>query len=146
MACFAMKRCVKDSELCRQLFFGGEKKVGDDGVVVEDYGVSDEDIRRYQGYFARDSKVTMDLSDLGGELPSSATVDGKAPFAADLPPCLVMGAADDMFIDLEALEETSEYFGLENHEVVDSPHDVMLGAKWQNAAKALGKWVAELTL
>lgn len=142
---FAMKRASTNPVLCRQLFFGGEKKMGADGTTVEeDYGVSDEDISRYQSYFVRDSEATIDLLDLAKQLPSAVTTDeGRAPFVEKLPPCLVMGASDDAIVDLEGLQETATYFGLDAPEVVDSPHDVMLGAKWKNAADALDEWIAD---
>jgi pimeloyl-ACP methyl ester carboxylesterase len=137
---FAMKTCLTDAVLCRQLFFGGDKQVLDDGIV-DDFGVSDEDIGRYQGYFARNSEATIDLMDLAKKLPSSKVVDGKAPFVAGLPPCLVMGAKDDFLVDREGLDETALYFGLDEPTIVDSPHDVMLGSTWKNAADALDQWL-----
>ena len=140
---FAMKRATKNPVLCRQLFFGGEKKVSEDGTVVDDYGVSDEDIDRYQQLFTRDSEATIDLFDLAKQLPSSVTTDdGKAPFVDKLPPCFVMGATDDMIVDREGVQETATYFGLDTYKLVDSPHDVMLGAKWKNAADTLDEWIA----
>ena len=140
---FAMKKCITNGVLCRQLFFGGDKILRDDGSV-EDFGVSDESLSRYQECFRRDSEATIDLLDLAKQLPSSVTTeDGKAPFVDRLPPCLVMGATDDFIVDREGYKETSTYFGLDDYTLVDSPHDVMLGAKWQNAADAVDKWVQE---
>lgn len=144
---FAMKKCLTDATLCRQLFFGGEKIVRDDGTV-EDYGVSDEDIQRYQGYFARDSAATIDLFDLARQLPSATTISGgRAAFVDEtFPPCLVMGASDDYLVDREGLDETARYFVLDDDDeplVVDSPHDVMLGRRWENAAHGLHQWLQE---
>jgi pimeloyl-ACP methyl ester carboxylesterase len=140
---FAMKKCLTNESLCRELFFGGDKRVLEDGTV-EDYGVSDEEVRRYQRYFARDSEATIDLVNLGRQLPSFSTgKDGKAPFFDQLPPCLVVGGKDDLIVDREGLEETAIYFGLEKPVLVDSPHDVMLGRKWQNAADLLHEWIQE---
>jgi pimeloyl-ACP methyl ester carboxylesterase len=141
---FAMKKCLTDASLCRQLFFGGETFVKDDGTI-EDYGVSDADVQRYQSYFARDSAATIDLLDLAKKLPSATTnADGRAAFVDDsFPPCLVMGASDDYLVDREGLEETARYFGLDEPIIVDSPHDVMLGSKWENAASALKHWLQE---
>lgn len=139
---FALKRCLTNQVLCRQLFFGGDKKIGDKGEVIEDYGISDSDIQRYQTFFDEDSKSTIDLMDLAKQLPSFTAVDGKAPFVERLPPCLVMGATDDMIVDREGLAETATYFGLEGYQLVDSPHDVMLGTKWRNAADALDAWIS----
>jgi pimeloyl-ACP methyl ester carboxylesterase len=139
---FAMKKCLRDASLCRQLFFGGEKRVLDDGEV-EDYGISDEEVLRYQSYFARDSEATIDIVDLAKKLPSSKTTDGKAPFVDILPPCLVIAGKDDFIVDNEGAEETATYFGLQEPLIVDSPHDVMLGRKWTNAANALDQWLQE---
>ena len=137
-----MKKCLTDATLCRQLFFGGEAIVKDDGTV-EDYGVSDDDIERYQSYFARDSAATIDLVDLARKLPSATTMPGgRAAFVDDsFPPCLVVGASDDYLVDREGLEETARYFGVSEPLIVDSPHDVMLGSKWENAANALNQWL-----
>jgi pimeloyl-ACP methyl ester carboxylesterase len=140
---FAMKKCIQDASLCRELFFGGEPKVLEDGSV-DDFGVSDEDIQRYQGYFARDTTATIDLMDLAKSLPSKKTdKKGRAPFVNDLPPCLVMAGTDDFVVDPEANLETAKYYGLEEPVFVDSPHDVMLGRKWQNAADTIHNWVQE---
>jgi hypothetical protein len=81
---------------------------------------------------------------LAKQLPSSETVNGKAKFVVDstFPPCLVMGAKDDYLVDQEGLEETAAYFGVEEPLIVDSPHDVMLGRKWSNAADALEAWLS----
>lgn len=134
---FAMKKCNTNKALCRELFFGGNE---------EESGISDEELERYQQYFNRDTVATIDLLDLAKQLPSARTDPsrGTALFAASLPPCLVMGAENDFIVDREGLEETALYFGIESGPlVVDSPHDVMLGAKWRNAADALEKWVSE---
>ena len=143
---FAMKRCLKSTDLCRQLFFGGDKRTLRDGTV-QDYGVSDADVIRYQKNFARDSVATIDLLDLAKKLPSAVSgKDGEAPSVALLPPALVMGAKDDFLVDMEGLEETAAYFGLDQPLIVDSPHDVMLGAKWRNGADALHDWITSTVL
>ena len=137
---FAMKRCNKKPELCRDLFFGGPIYKREDGTV-EDHGISDEDVLRYQSYFARDSAATIDLLDLAKILPSAAAVDGMAPFLKELPPAFVLGATRDFIVDEEGNLETAMYFGLEEPVMVDSPHDVMLGSNWRNAADALADWL-----
>ena len=139
---FAMKRCITNASLCRTLFFGGDKQVREDGTV-DDFGVSDDDIARYQQYFQRDTEATIDLLDLVKNLPSAKAIDGKAPFVDRFPPCLVIGAKDDYIVDVEGVEETARYFGLDAPTFVDSPHDVMLGRKWQNAADALDTWISD---
>jgi pimeloyl-ACP methyl ester carboxylesterase len=136
---FAMKQCVKDSGLCRDLFFGGPTYTRPDGNM-EDYGVPDADLMRYQQYFARDSQATIDLFNLVKQLPSFKAIEGRAPFVDRLPPCMVVGATDDFIVDREGVEETAKYFGV-TPTFVDSPHDVMLGSRWKNTADTISKWL-----
>ncbi|CAB9518382.1 Alpha beta hydrolase [Seminavis robusta] len=141
----AMKKVIKDPALCRELFFGG---AGND-----DSGVSDNDVIRYMGYFHRDSEATIDLMDLAKRLPSAQIDDdGKALFLSSPaasnghPPFLVVGATEDFIVDQEGVDETAKYFGLEGPVMVDSPHDVMLGKKYQNAAEVIHQFVEEKVL
>jgi pimeloyl-ACP methyl ester carboxylesterase len=139
---FAMKRCLTDTKLCRELFFGGDKITLPNGTI-EDYGVSDADILRYQSYFARDSQATIDLLNLGKQLPSSSTDrNGMAFFVPHLPPRVVMGATDDFIVDRVGLEETAVYYDAGAPILIDSPHDIMLGAKWENGALAVEDWLS----
>ena len=154
IAAFAMKKCLTDASLCRELFFGGQatttqgndattKSGGKDGhVKIDDNGVSEHDIARYQQYFTRDSKAVVDVYDLVKHLPSKkALKDGKAPYYQDLPPCMVLGASDDFMVDQQANEETARYFHVDKPCYVNSPHDVMLTNKWINSAEELEKWL-----
>jgi pimeloyl-ACP methyl ester carboxylesterase len=138
---FAMKKSATDPLLCRQLFFGGEPRILEDGTI-DDFGVADADIERYQGYFARDTEATIDLLDLAKKLPS-VDKNGRSPFVSDLPPCLVIGAKDDFIVDPEGNMETAKYYGLDEPFLVNSPHDVMLGRKWQNCADKIHDWIQE---
>lgn len=142
---FAMKRCIQNGSLCRELFFGGLKKTLEDGTV-EDYGVPDEDIERYQGYFKRDTEAVIDIRDLLKNLPSANAVDGKAPHLESFPPCLVIGGERDFIVDREGVQETATYFGVAEPTFVDSPHDVMLGRDWENAASVIHSWVQSTVL
>lgn len=140
---FAMKQAVTDPSLCRELFFGGLPETREDGTV-DNYGVSEPDLVRYQGYFKRDTNATIDVMDLAKKLPSKVVdEEGRAPFVADLPPCLVIGAKDDFIVDQEGTLETAKYYGLDEPILVDSPHDVMLGAKWKNTADVIHYWAQE---
>jgi pimeloyl-ACP methyl ester carboxylesterase len=143
----ALKQCCTDVTLCRELFFQGSDNETDQEPL------SDAEIERYQGYFARDSVATIDLLDLARKLPSAQTLPdtGQASFlaaqdqAAKLP-CLVLGARHDFIVDGKGLEETARYYFGTTLEpdalvVVDSPHDVMLGPQWKNAALALDDWL-----
>ena len=139
---FAMKKCITDEDMCRQLFFGGPKETNDNGKV-DDFGVSDQEIRTYQQNFLRDSAATIDLLNLSKKLPSLLTdSDGKSLFVNDeFPSCLVVGAKDDYIVDTEAVEETAVYFGASPPIIVESPHDIMLGRNWMKAAKTLKTWL-----
>jgi pimeloyl-ACP methyl ester carboxylesterase len=133
----AMKKCIRDRELCRELFFGSE---------LED-GISDEDVSRFQQYFERDTVATIDLMDLAKRLPSVQTDDsGKAIFWEDdrdlVIPSLVIGATDDFIVDKEGVEEVARYYGVEPI-MVDSAHDVMLGSRWENGAKVILDFLEE---
>ncbi|CAB9517426.1 Alpha beta hydrolase [Seminavis robusta] len=141
----AMKKVITDPALCRELFFGGADN--------DDSGVSDDDVIRYMGYFHRDSEATIDLMDLAKKLPSSQIDDaGKALFLSSPetsnghPPFLVVGATEDFIVDQEGVDETAKYFGLDSPVMVDSPHDVMLGKKYQNAADVIHQFVQEKVL
>lgn len=153
----AMKQCLTDAKLCRQLFFGGggpnrhsDGTSEDDG---DDHGISDETIARYQDYFRRDSAATINLMDLAKKLPSAQAnaFNGEAHFVQqqkeNLPPCLILGASSDYIVDLEGVQETARYFGVDPSDVVmvDSPHDTMLGAKWVNGAEALDQWLSAMS-
>jgi pimeloyl-ACP methyl ester carboxylesterase len=139
-----MKKALTDANLCRELFFGGKSKLRGDGTL-DDFGVSDDDVARYQELFVRDSQVSMDMADLARNLPSNK-VDGKgqAPFVADLPRVLVIGAKYDFLVDYEATVETAKYFGKEEPVIVDSAHDVMLGQGWKVCAETIHNWVKNM--
>eukprot|EP00978_Attheya_sp_CCMP212_P034226 scaffold142505_cov40-Attheya_sp.AAC.2 len=144
---FAMKKCIQNESLARELFFGGRTNANDDTNNMDDtmsLGISDEDVRRYQTFFKRDTVATIDLMDLSKQLPSAIITDestGCAPFVSHLPPCAVFGATDDFIVDMEGVKETAAYFGLSEPIMIDSPHDVMLGAKWENGASAILQWI-----
>lgn len=137
---FAMKKAIVDKTLCRELFFGGDE--------VES-GISDEQLENYQRYFKRDTVATIDLKDLAGKLPSRLVnrKSGEAPFVDALRSLAlepyVLGANRDFIVDKEGVIETGQYMGLGGQDVkmIDSPHDVMLGAKWKNGAEAILRWI-----
>mmetsp|Transcript_11710 Transcript_11710/g.17050 ORF Transcript_11710/g.17050 Transcript_11710/m.17050 type:complete len:468 (+) Transcript_11710:144-1547(+) len=131
----AMKQVTSDVNLCRRLFFGGSSG-------IDDMGISNADIRRYQKLFKKDSVVSLDLVDLQRKLPSSRTNNqGMAIYAYDLPPCLVVGASDDRIVDVEGVIESATYLGVPNPVFVESSHDVMLGRRWRNCADLLLQWL-----
>lgn len=141
---FALKRCIEQADLSRDLFFGGPKivdKLEDGSVIVEDFGVSDEDLVRFQSYFRRDTAATIDVTDFVKQLPSKKwDQNGRAPFLPKLPPCLVVGATRDYLVDQEGVEETANYYGVEV-QMIDSPHDVMIGTNWRVGADLIYDWL-----
>ena len=135
---FAMKKCIESEPLCRDLFFGGQR--GDNGNN-DDFGVSTNDIQRYQSYFKRDTEAIIDVVDLMKNLPSKNAIAGKAPFLDQCPPCIVVGASRDFIVDRAGLDETATFFGVETPTIVDSPHDIMLGRNWKNGADVIDSFV-----
>lgn len=84
--------------------------------------------------------------DLSKQLPS-AKMDkqsGAAPFVDKLPSTLVIAATDDFIVDESGSRETAKYLGVNEPQFVDSPHDIMLGNKWQNGADTILEWLDEL--
>ena len=76
-----LKRALTDGAVCCELFFSGAENAN---------GISDEDVGRYQGYFARDSAATIDLRDLAGWLPSrSRSSSGCCPNRWRWPPATI---------------------------------------------------------
>eukprot|EP00588_Corethron_pennatum_P004274 CAMPEP_0194283332 /NCGR_PEP_ID=MMETSP0169-20130528/25145_1 /TAXON_ID=218684 /ORGANISM="Corethron pennatum, Strain L29A3" /LENGTH=337 /DNA_ID=CAMNT_0039028905 /DNA_START=211 /DNA_END=1224 /DNA_ORIENTATION=- len=128
---FVAKKLTSDADLCRTLFFDGS--------------VPPEDLTMYMGLYARDSSVTIDVVDFAkNKLPSlCADERGVAPWAMNAalpPPRLVLGANKDYVVDKEGVEETGKF--LDTDAVwVNSPHDVMLGGKWEEGARAIRSWL-----
>lgn len=134
-----MKGALTNARLCRDLFFDDPPPLENDDD--DHVGVSDEDLARFQAHFVQDSKVTVDTADLASNLPAKDSV-GRAIFALDLPPALVIGATRDIIVDYEAVEEMSRYFGLNlPPTLVDSCHDSMLGRNWPKAAEEIHRWI-----
>ena len=132
----AMKKCINDEKLCRELFF-------DEGCDEDVEGISSDDLKRIQGYFERDTVATIDLMDLAKQLPSIYTDEnGKATFlendiaSPNFVPALVIGARDDFIVDEEGVVEVAKYYGVEEF-MVESSHDVMLDKRWKNAANKI---------
>ena len=119
----AAKRVGKSAKLARRLFFDAE--------------MGDLEVKKWTRGFYDDSRVTIDLQDLAKRLPS-----GDAPPKTTLP-CLVVGATDDKIVDREGVEEMADFFKTKA-EWVESPHDVMLGGRWENGAYCLLQWLENL--
>jgi len=132
---FAMKKAITNKGLCRELFFGGTEDNG---------GITDDELDEIQQRFNRDTTAMIDLPDLSKQLPSAlvSKETGAISFLDQLPPSLVIGATGDFVVDEKGVEETASYFGTQA-KWVDSPHDVMLGTNWPNAANAILSWLEE---
>ena len=109
---------------------------------MDDWGITDDDLKRYQGFFLRDSVATIDLGDLAKKLPSNHVDSlGRATFVDRIPPTLVVGAKHDFIVDKEGVLETANYFGVKPI-FIDSPHDIMLGRNHLEGAKVIEQWLA----
>ena len=151
----AMKKAVTDPKLCRLLFFDQENIPCDavnDPVTKNEGIASEETLQEYMAHFSKDSKVTMDLSDMAKKLPIYATDDdGKSIHLKQNVlqfPALVLGGTDDYIVDRDAVEETARFFGVEdgaNTVLVDNAvHDVMLGSCWNTVAEKVEVWLDEI--
>jgi pimeloyl-ACP methyl ester carboxylesterase len=134
---FAMKKALTNKKLCRELFFGYDEN--------NDFGISDDELEDIQQRFTRDTAAMIDLPNLAKQLPSKLSDDsevGAVSFVDTLPPSMVLGATRDFVVDKEGVDETAAYFGLTGKATwVDSPHDIMLGSNWRNAADAVVAWL-----
>jgi pimeloyl-ACP methyl ester carboxylesterase len=127
---FVLKLAMKDSSVCRKIFF--------------DDSVHEDDIGRYMQWLKVDGRVGLDLHSVVDQLPSlsSRCRGGRAPWLADgladrslslrypgirVPEALVVGAEKDFIVDAEGVAETAAYLGVQPVFVPDVPHDVMLG-------------------
>ena len=130
---FAMKKAITNKSLCRDLFFGGTQ---------DDNGISDEEIEVIQRNFAQDTTAMINLIELSKVLPSKLvdSTSGAVSFVEKLPPSMVIGASEDFVVDEQGVQETAQYFGVQPT-WVDSPHDIMLGRRWQNGANAILEWL-----
>jgi hypothetical protein len=61
-----------------------------------------------------------------------------------IPARLVIGAENDFIVDIEGVNETARYFGIDPIIVPDVYHDVMLGSKWESTARILADWIKSL--
>jgi pimeloyl-ACP methyl ester carboxylesterase len=126
----ALKRCVKDAAVARELFF--------------DETMADAALASYMPRFAADSRVGLDVRDFAKNAPSTrADNKGKADWLPRAPPALVLGAARDCVVDREGVEETARFIGTAA-EFVPLAHDVMLVDGWEAPADRIIGWIEAL--
>ena len=67
-----------------------------------------------------------------------------APAPAGAPPAFVLGGEDDCVVDVEAVRELADYYGVPPVVLPRMAHDCMLDTRWEQAAGALERWLQEL--
>jgi len=121
---FIAKTFVKDPEACRELFFSKD--------------LPEADLKKYQAELATCSPVRlMDLQDVNKQVPLPAPPANK-------PPVYVLGGADDVVVDIPAIEETAKYYGVQPVVVPGVAHDCMLDTRWKVVADKVEDWLATL--
>lgn len=112
----SFERSVTD---CRALFFSSGSG-----------GLSDDEVAALSVQMAASGRVRMlDLSKLGAELPVAPPPLGLRAF--------VLGAEEDAIVDAQGLRETAAQVGVSPAVIKRIGHDVMLDARWREAAEAL---------
>jgi len=126
---FAFKRFVSNLDLTREVFFSPKHTPGYDEALE-----GDDVLREYMRNFADLSKLPTDLKSTQAPVSAPGDLFGKT---------LVLGGERDKIIDLEALQETAEFFGVKGTEILlkDAPHDLMLSSQWRTAADTILDWL-----
>lgn len=125
---FAFKRFVDNLDLTREVFFS------DKGFPEFNESIEGDDVlREYMKNFET-SKLPVDLKTTQVPVRSPGDLYGRM---------LVLGGELDRIIDVEALKETAEFFGVPGTEVVmrHAPHDLMLSSLWKTTADAILDWL-----
>lgn len=117
----ALKMFGSNLSLCRESFFSA--------------GFPEEELKRYQVMLRESSRMPLfDLRKLNASLP----VKQPPAFA---PPVMVMGAADDVVVDLQGLQETAAFFHTSPVILPAMAHDIMLDTQWKQAVDAVVEWL-----
>ncbi|KAG1658520.1 hypothetical protein FOA52_009863 [Chlamydomonas sp. UWO 241] len=121
---FIAKTFVNNLDACRELFFSES--------------LPENEMRRYQAQLAQCSGVRlMDLQDVNKQVPLPAP-------PSHCPPVLVLGARNDVVVDVPAIEETAAYFSTTPVIIEDLAHDCMLDTNWGKAAGKIDSWLQAL--
>jgi hypothetical protein len=73
------------------------------------------------------------------------TVLASPSSVSSCPSILVLGAERDFIVDLEGVQETAQFLGVQPVIVSEAYHDVMLGPKWRLSADIIAKWLVEIS-
>ena len=119
---FISRAFEKDLGLCRFTFFGPE--------------LDDATLRRYQAALAANAACPrlLDLRALSSSLPVPPQRQPGAPV-------LVVGAALDAVVDAQGVRDTAAAWGTTAVVMPRIAHDVMLDARWEEAARTLLTWL-----
>ena len=122
---FISRAFEKDLSLCRFTFFSAE--------------LDDATLARYQAKLAANAACPrlLDLRALGKSLPVPPQ---RKPGA----PVLVAGAELDAVVDAQGVRDTASAWGTTAVVLPRIAHDVMLDARWEEAAGTLRAWLDTL--
>ena len=122
---FISRAFEKDLALCRFTFFSPE--------------LDEPTLRRYQAALAANAACPrlLDLRALGSSLPVPPQ---RKPGA----PVLVAGAALDAVVDAQGVRDTAAAWGTTATVLPRIAHDIMLDARWREAADTLRAWLDTL--
>ena len=122
---FISRAFERDAALCRFTFFSPE--------------LEESTLLRYQAALAANAACPrlLDLRQLGSSLPVPPQRQPGAPV-------FVAGAALDAVVDAQGVRDTAAAWGTTPVFLPRIAHDVMLDARWEEAATALLTWLGAL--
>lgn len=125
---FVRRSLTTDLPLCREMFFSPKTATW----FSEDIE-GDNKLGQYMELFKMTSK-TLDVKSLKSAVRSTGNLRGKA---------LVIGGSADSLIDVEALEESVNFWEADLCTFEDAPHDIMLYSKWEEVAGQVLEWITK---
>lgn len=125
---FIFKLVSSNVSLCREMFFSAKEV---DGFSEELEG--DEQLRTYMKHF-KSARQTIRVECMKKGIQATASMSGNV---------LVIGGADDLIVDQQAIEETAAFWNGQYHIIEHAPHDLMLCSKWQQVAHLMLAWLEE---
>lgn len=125
---FVTKSFARSLDSCRDTFFSQDIPL--------------EKLEKYQKMLAECSPVRLlDLSTLNKELPLPPVSFAGKRSTAGVPAVFVGGGVNDRVVDMQAVMETAEYFGVEPVFWDRMAHDCMLDTRWEETAQSLKEWL-----